>query len=168
MKKIRCPKCDEFIPFDEKTIDKENTVVFHCNHCGKSFKVRFRVKSEEEDEEEEPEDLGRVVVVENLFCKRQEFNLHMGDNMIGRRNPGDDIDCPVVSTDPSMDRRHCIVNVSRGKSKLVFKVRDAGSNVGTFVQNDILGDKEQRLLSDGDVISLGATSVIFKMPSSDN
>lgn len=167
MKKLRCPKCDEFIIFDEKTIDRQNTVVFHCNNCGKSFKVRFKTKEKDEEEDEMP-DLGSVVVVENIFCKKQVFPLMMGDNMFGRRNPGDEIDCPIVSTDPSMDRRHCIINVSQKGEKLVYKVRDAGSNVGTFVQNDILGNKEQRLISDGDVISLGATSLILKTPQAED
>ena len=163
MKKLRCPKCDEFIVFDEQTIDRENTVVFHCNNCGKTFKVRFKSK-EKPVEGEEEQDYGKIVVVENTFCKRQEFPLYPGDNLFGRRNPGDDIDCPIVSTDPSMDRRHCIINVSEKNGKIIYKVRDAGSNVGTFVQNDILGDREQRIINDGTVISLGATTLILKEP----
>ena len=52
MKKIRCPKCDDFIIFDEKTIDMENVVVFKCQHCGKSFKVKFKRKNKDEEADE--------------------------------------------------------------------------------------------------------------------
>lgn len=159
MKKIRCPKCDDFVLFDEKTIDRENIVVFHCDHCGKTFKVKFKRK--EQTDENEP-DFGSVVVVENIFGQRQVFPLHLGDNSFGRRNPGDDIDCPIVSTDPSMDRLHCIINVTEKDGELVYKIRDCNSNTGTFVMNSEVTKKEQRIIFPGNVISLGATTLFLQ------
>ena len=158
MKKIRCPKCDEFIVFDEDVTKTSETVVFKCEHCGHVFKVRFKLK----DKENVAPDFGQVVVLENVFTHKQIFPLHLGDNVFGRRNPGDNIDCPIVTADPSMDRRHCIVNVQEKAGKLLYKVRDCGSNVGTFVSIDILGDREQRNITDGTVVSLGDTTLILK------
>ena len=165
MKKIRCPKCDEFIVFDEKNIDMENVVVFHCQHCGKSFKVKFKKKNKE-DMPEEP-DFGSLVVVENMFAERQGFSLHLGDNVVGRRNPGNSIDCPIVTADPSMDREHCVVNVSEKNGQLVFRIRDCNSNTGTFVMNEEVTKKEQRIIHNSEIISLGATTLILKTPGVD-
>lgn len=164
MKKIRCPKCDDFILFDEKTIDMENVVVFRCTHCGKSFKVKFKRKERNEEEEEKP-DYGQLVVVENVFAHKQVFQLHLGDNTVGRRNPGDELDCPIVTTDPSMDRNHCILNVAeKPNGELVYKIRDCNSNTGTFVMNEEVTKKEQRIIKGGEIISLGATTLILKTP----
>ncbi|MCR5569586.1 MAG: FHA domain-containing protein [Paludibacteraceae bacterium] len=165
MKKIRCPKCDDFIIFDEKTIDMENVVVFKCQHCGKSFKVKFKRKNK--DEEADEPDFGSLVVVENIFAHKQVFKLHLGDNVVGRRNPGDSIDCPIVTTDPSMDREHCVVNVSEKNGNLVFRIRDCNSNTGTFVMNVEVTKKEQRIIHNSDIISLGATTLILKTPGAE-
>ena len=57
----------------------------------------------------------------------------------------------------------CSLAVYRKKDgKTFFTLRDNASLTGTFLQNELLGDKEQALLHDGDVITLGATSLIFR------
>ena len=64
----------------------------------------------------------------------------------------------------SMDRKHCFINVSRNKKgKLTYTLRDFPSLAGTFVQHDILNDRDRRTLHDGDVITIGATSLIFRI-----
>ncbi len=46
--------------------------------------------------------------------------------------------------DMSMDRRHCIINVKRNRQgELVYTLRDAPSLTGTFLMNEILGDKDR-------------------------
>jgi pSer/pThr/pTyr-binding forkhead associated (FHA) protein len=45
--------------------------------------------------------------------------------------------------------------------ELVFTVRDAPSNTGTFVHNTLVGLKEQVRLESGDIITIGATTMIF-------
>lgn len=164
MKKIRCPKCDEFVVFDDSVLLNTDTVIFNCEHCGHSFKVRFNSNSKKEGESQNDDNTfyGSLLVLENVFTHKQIFPLHLGDNSIGRRNPGSQVNCPIITADPSMDRLHCIINVKQQKGSLRFSVRDCKSNVGTFVQNDILGDREQRLVSDGSIITLGATTLILK------
>ena len=50
----------------------------------------------------------------------------------------------------SMDRRHCIINIKRNKQgKLVYTLRDAPSLTGTFLMNEILGDKDRVRIEDG-------------------
>lgn len=174
MKRVRCPKCDHFIQFDETKYVDGQSLVFVCDNCQKQFGIRIgvsklRALQKEENKAPHPlaegtpaENVGYIVAVENVFGFRQEHPLHIGDNTIGRRNKGDEVDIPIETNDPSMDRRHCILNVKRGKSgNLIYTLRDNGSITGTFLMNEILGAKERIRLDDGAIITLGATTLIL-------
>ena len=134
--------------------------MFECEQCRKSFTVRIG-----DDEEVETEDLGYLTVVENRFCFKQTLPLQEGDNLIGRYNKGTVVTLPIETSDPSMDRRHCIVNVKRGYGdEIIYTIRDNQSVTGTFVMNRILGNRERLLIEDGAIITLGATTLILHTP----
>jgi hypothetical protein len=63
-----------------------------------------------------------------------------------------------------MDMNHCVINVSRDKrGNLKYVLRDGPSYTGTFVDNQILGDNERRVIEDGTLFTIGATSIILKV-----
>ena len=173
MKRVRCPKCDHFIQFDETKYTEGQSLVFVCDNCQKQFGIRIgvsklRALQREENKgnalttPEQEENVGTIVAVENVFGFRQEHPLQLGDNIIGRRNKGDEVQIPIETTDPSMDRRHCILNVKRGKSgNLIYTLRDNDSITGTFLMNEILGSKDRVRIDDGAIITLGATTLIL-------
>ncbi len=161
MKKIRCPKCDNFISFDETRMEAGHALAFRCNHCGKEFSIRFKLK-EEKKEEELP--FGHILVIENVFCEKQVIPLSLGENMLGRRCKGTIISSPIETGDMSMDRKHCIINVEQKGDKIVYTVKDFDSITGTFVMNDILQKNERRIIDDSDIITIGATTLILKVP----
>lgn len=173
MKRVRCPKCDHFIQFDETKYAEGQSLVFVCDNCQKQFGIRIgvsklRALQREENKgaslpvEEQEEAVGSVVAVENVFGFRQEHPLQLGDNVIGRRNKGDEVHVPIETNDPSMDRRHCILNVKRGKAGgFVYTLRDNDSITGTFLMNEVLGPKDRVRIEDGAVITLGATTLIL-------
>lgn len=170
MKRVRCPKCDNFITFDETKYEAGQSLVFVCPECGKQFGVRIGVsklratqKEENPDENANALGYGSIVVIENVFHYKQVIPLRLGDNTIGRYMKGNGINIPVETNDPSMDTSHCVINVSRDKrGRLKYVLRDGSSNTGTFVDNEILGDRERRVLSEGSLFTIGATSVILK------
>jgi hypothetical protein len=171
MKRVRCPKCDNYIQFDETKYELGQSLVFVCDNCHKQFSIRIgksklnagNQKSEVVDEKEGTQEFGNIIVIENVFGFKQVLPLHEGDNLIGRRSKGTDIDLPIETNDPSMDRRHCIINVKRNKQgKIIYTLRDNDSITGTFLMNEILGPKEQARLNDGDIITLGATTLILR------
>ena len=87
----------------------------------------------------------------------------MGDNVIGRYMKNSGINCPIETVDPSVDMNHCVINVSRDKKgRLKYVLRDGPSYTGTFVDNEILGDKERRVIEDGTLFTIGATSIILR------
>ena len=172
MKRVRCPKCDHFIQFDETKYTDGQSLVFVCDNCKKQFGIRIgvsklRALQREESKgnlsaEEQTESVGTIVAVENVFGFRQEHPLHLGDNIVGRRNKGDEVDVAIETNDPSMDRRHCVINVKRGKNdNYIYTIRDNESITGTFIMNEVLGPKDRRRIEEGAIITLGATSIIL-------
>ena len=62
-----------------------------------------------------------------------------------------------------------MINVSRDKhGRLKYILRDGPSYTGTFVDNVILGDRERRVIEDGTLFTLGATSIILRTPDSED
>ena len=109
------------------------------------------------------------MVIENVFHYKQVIPLQMGDNVIGRYMKGSKINCPIETVDPSIDMTHCVINVSRDKhGRLKYILRDGPSYTGTFVDNVILGDRERRVIEDGTLFTLGATSIILRTPDSED
>ena len=99
-----------------------------------------------------------------LFHYKQEIPLEMGDNVFGRYVHGTNINKPIETVDPSVDTRHCIIRVQKGKNgKLQYILRDAPSGTGTFYMNEILRDQDRIRLQDGSIITIGATTLILKL-----
>lgn len=159
MKKVRCPKCDNRIAFDETKYEPGQKLVFVCPECNKQFAIRLKSPSANKPKE----DLGSIIVIENVFHFKQELPLRMGDNIIGRYHKTNSINTPIETNDPSIDFSHCVINVSRNKrGELQYILRDGPSNTGTFIDNVILGDRERRVIEDGTIFTIGATSVILR------
>lgn len=171
MKRVRCPKCDNYIIFDETKYEDGQQLVFQCSECGKQFAIRMGVsklqKTQREanpEEDAEETEYGSIHVIENVFGYKQVIPLHLGDNIIGKYAKGNEINCPVETSDPSMDLHHCVLNISRNKKgELKYILRDGPSNTGTFVDNDILGDRERRVIDHGTLFTCGATSIILHL-----
>ena len=128
MKRVRCPKCDNYITFDENKYKEGQSLVFQCPQCGKQFGIRIGVsKLRNTQKEDNPEE-------------------NADGNKYGYIN-------------------HCSITVSKNKNgKLKYILKDGPSYTGTFVDNVILGDREQRLIEDGTLFTIGATSVILHTP----
>lgn len=170
MKRVRCPKCDQYITFDETQYEAGQSLVFKCPDCGKEFGIRMgvsklknRQKDENPDENANEEGCGSVVIIENVFHYKQVIPLKMGDNVIGRYQKGNPANCTFETVDPSVDLNHCTLNVSRDKrGALRYTLWDNNSNTGTFVGDVELQPRERRIIEDNTLFTLGATSIILR------
>jgi hypothetical protein len=172
MKRVRCPKCDNYITFDEKQYEDGQQLVFVCPDCNRQFGIRLgtskvketrRNENLDRQEQENAQELGSIVVVENVFHYKQVIPLEMGDNVFGRYVKGSTINKPIETVDPSIDTRHCIIRVQRSKKgQLQYILRDAPSNTGTFYMNEILKDQDRIYLEDASIITIGATTLILR------
>ena len=175
MKRVRCPKCDNYITFDEKQYEEGQQLVFVCSECNRQFGIRIGTskvketrKNENLDEQEHAQKLGSIVVVENVFHYKQVIPLKMGDNVIGRYQKGNPANCTFETVDPSVDLNHCTITVSRDKhGRLRYTLKDNNSNTGTFVDNVELSPKERRIIDDGTLFTIGATSIILRATDND-
>ena len=175
MKRVRCPKCDNYITFDETKYEAGQSLVFKCDQCGREFGIRIGVsklrntqKEENPDEQENAEGCGSIVVIENVFHFKQVLPLRMGNNVIGRYQKGNPINTAFETVDPSVDLNHCTLNVSRNKKGgLRYTLSDNNSNTGTFVGDVELQPRERRIIEDGTLFTLGATSIILRTADSE-
>lgn len=173
MKRVKCPKCDEFITFDETRYKDGQSLIFVCPQCRKQFGIRIGIsklrnttKEENLDEDTTNSEYGSIIVIENVFHYKQIIPLKFGDNTIGRYMKGSRTNTPIETNDPSIDINHCTINVSKDKKgKIKYTLSDGPSYTGTFVDNEILGDREKRIIYDGTLFTIGATSIILKTTS---
>ena len=163
-----CPKCDNQVSFDESKYPEGKTLAFVCPRCGAQFKVKLGVKARRTDkgveEVKEPDfSCGYISVIENVFAYKQELPLTLGDNVIGRRNKDTDgVDVPIVTSDPSMGRKHCVIHVKKAPDGgFVYTLRDFPSLTGTFLGNTLLGKKERVRVEDEAIVTIGATTFIL-------
>ena len=186
MKRVFCPKCDNQLAFDETKYPEGKVLAFVCPQCGSQFKIKLgrkivRTESGQEKEVKEPDfSCGYITVIENVFGFKQELPLVMGDNVIdpvsifiaaadnviGRRNKDTDgVDVPIITSDPSMGRKHCVINVKEDKEgKLIYTLRDFPSLTGTFLCSVLVGKKEQVRVGEGAIVTIGATTFILHVP----
>lgn len=176
MKRVRCPKCDQYITFDEKQYSDGQSLVFQCPQCGKTFGIRIGVSKLKTTQKEESAQLstdngqqvadeacGSIVIIENMFHYKQVIPLQMGDNVIGRYQKGNPVNTPFETVDPSVDLNHCTINVSHDKQgRLRYTLSDNNSNTGTFVDNVEIKQRERRIIGDGTLFTIGATSIILR------
>ena len=170
MKRVRCPKCDTYVVFDETQYTDGQSLVFVCRHCKKEFGIRIGkskltgIHSEKTlDEQAYSQDFGSIVVVENQFAFKQVIPLSLGENEIGRYIKGTNLNKPIETSDPSVDTFHCVIKVERTKNgELRYILRDAPSETGTFYMNTILRDNDRIRMEDGGIITIGATTLILR------
>ena len=114
--------------------------------------------------ESEREPAAVLTVLENAFHFKQEIALYEGENKVGRYVKGTRINAPIKTVDPSVDETHCIFSVRRVSERRVsVTLRDAPSNTGTFVHNELIGAGERVALDDGAIITIGATTLILRI-----
>ena len=170
MKRVRCPKCDSFIVFDETKYNEGQSLVFVCPACKKEFRIRIgkskltNIHEERTiDENAYNQDYGSIIVVENKFAFKQIIPLDIGDNEFGRYLKGTNINKPIETSDPSIDTFHCVIRVEHNRQgQLRYILRDAPSDTGTFYMNQILKDSDRINLEDGAIITIGATTLILR------
>ena len=156
MKKVLCPKCDNTVTFNEQKYEEGRSLFFVCPHCGKKFSIQVNQAKTTDTPQ-----YGHIIVLENAYCYRQQLPLFAGDNIIGRRSKGTNIHVPIESSDTTMERQHCIINISVHKQgKTIYTLRDFPSTSGTFLKHELLNKRERVILENGSIVTIGATTFI--------
>ena len=89
MKRVLCPKCENYLFFDETKYSEGQSLVFECEHCGKQFSIRLgkskvkalrKEENLEEEAESHKEEFGYITVIENVFGYKQILILLIQKN----------------------------------------------------------------------------------------
>lgn len=163
MKRVKCPKCDNYLTFDETRYAEGQTLVFQCPQCQRQFGVRIGPQNSNLKSKNSG-DCGKLFVIENAFHYAQTLPLNMGDNTVGRYVRGTDITTPIETVDPSVDTTHCVVNVSRDRhGRFIYTLRDASTDgTGTYAGTTFLRPNDRLRIADGTIITIGATTMILR------
>ena len=156
--------------FDDSLYTPGRTLVFECPSCRKQFKIRVGGKaltsqySDSFGTDPEPEEkpaVGYLVVLETLSTSARSSP---SEKAKPHRSPckGTKAEAAFKTVDPSVDETHCAIKVSRTKAgRLLFVLRDGPSGTGTFHMNELVGVKERVNLSEGAIVTIGATTMIL-------
>lgn len=110
---------------------------------------------------QEISDCGFIVVLENHTDTVKNFLFLWEINIIGRRSKGTEIHVPIETTDVTLARQHCVINVKKNKAGgFIYTLRDFPSVSGTYLRHERLGKKDRVVLENGAIITAGSTTFI--------
>lgn len=107
------------------------------------------------------------LIVHDERTTTQTFKLKIGRNIIGRKSVSKPCDVMIDTQDKEMSRNHCIIDVIPDARGNRYLLSDMGSGNGTFInakKESMLKQGMEVLLQDGDIIQMGQTKVVIKMP----
>lgn len=168
---IICPYCGAKLKVELPNANLERVEHLVCEECHKPIalyakKAQALIHSDRAIKaislEDSSLDTGiNLEFLENEFAPTQSLKVPEGKSILGRYNPKSTAQLQLMTSDPSMDRNHSILQLTK---KGVLSIQDNDSMTGTFVNGLELEPGEIRRLWDGDVLTLGATSVIIHLP----
>ena len=135
MKRVRCPRCDQYTFFDETKYESGQSLVFQCPQCGKEFGIRLGVsklkntRKEENIEEEAKEHNGEYVTNEkeklaekteyDFDTLKEEFSAITGELMNKDPKVGPRI---VAIVDKYLGKGKKVQNLQPEQAELLFLV----------------------------------------------
>lgn len=162
-RKITCPHCKAMIEVtNPKGLDYREIT---CPNpaCKATLHVRFyEGETILAENKEQKESLGAIEY------NGRKMPLHEGKNSIGRKDSKNTADIGVETTDKSMSRQHCQIEVIRLKSGKVKPViselreQEKMEKMPTMINGEPLKVGDRIVLDDGDSIKLGETVVRFR------
>ena len=85
MKRIRCPKCDEAILFDETKYEPGRILVFECPECHKQFKIRIPQPKSKNVTEENTEEIERMEQISNELREHSKLFIAYINNQAHKK-----------------------------------------------------------------------------------
>lgn len=187
-KQVTCPKCNVVLKVENSR--NEAKKIIKCPRCGATLRVNFPPQQEpltthtvlvppqpNPASDGATQLVGTPSVATVLASSQQavsqvlklvfngvDYPLVDGQNIIGRQASTSEASIQLPTSDRYMSRQHCSIRVStlpNGSKKAVlsnYKNKNATLINGTAVQDD-----DQIILNDGCQITMGRTTVTFKL-----
>lgn len=100
----------------------------------------------------------------HLLFGDKKYMLQEGKNIVGRQAKTSEATVQLETTDRYMSRQHCIINVttlSDGSKKAVLS--NYQNKNQTIIDGQTIATGDEIRLTDGDSITMGHTTIIFKL-----
>lgn len=175
VKRIQCPQCG--VVLDVKNSKNETIKQITCPSCNTVLQVKFAPQNEPIEAhtyyapKTNKDQYGKTELASSpeihnsayLICEGITYSLKLGDNIIGRKGQTSRASIQIDTDDRLMSRQHCRINVtslSDGSFKAVLC--DYQNKNMTFVDGQTISQGDEIRLMDGNRITMGNTTVIFK------
>lgn len=173
---VHCPYCNVQTQVEVPPPDAEKSIRSICTSCHHPIAVYSSqaralhhtdrtvraIAVEPWDFSDEP---FYIEFVENQFAHPQRLRIPHGTSRTGRYNAHSATELQVFTNDPSLDRTHLRLWL---KDDGTLLAQDAESSTGTYLNSTLLAPRVWARLTDGDVLTMGATTAIIHMPEEDD
>ena len=175
-KRIQCPQCG--VVLDVKNSKNESVKQIKCPSCYSVLQIKFAPSDEPLDAHTfyapaiSKENYGATELARSstthksagLVYEGITYPLEMGENIVGRKANTSQASIQIATEDRYMSRQHCritVTSLSDGSVKAVLC--DYQNKNMTFVDGQTIGQGDEIRLSDGNKITMGQTTVTFKL-----
>lgn len=167
-----CSKCgNKNILKISKQIEGKR-IAFNCKgkECGQRIEVDIPLPNVEINHERKTQiissqsrDLSRAILTLTGNEKHPPLALMNGVNVIGRKSVTSQANIQIEVKDQYMSRMHTVIVVTKHKGQTEYLLKDYDSKNNTKLNGTPLRKGEEIYLISGDRISLGQTSLHFKI-----
>jgi len=168
IKYIKCPKCG--VTLQVKNSKNEDIKTIKCPSCQSTLKVIFRRNpngnpNESLSDGSETRYGAATSQVSSFYLTTdgRRYALPPGYNTVGRRASDSTAKIMIDTDDRTMSRSHAVINITRlssGSYKAV--IMNAKNKNNTYVNGVLLEGDDAIILSDGDEIVMGRTTLKVK------
>lgn len=158
-KRVRCPHCG--VVLDVQNKGNERVRQFACPRCKTMLRVDFTPQEELATQLAAPRSVAKRLC---LTYAGQEYALHDGRNIVGRKAATSSATVQIDTPDKTMSRQHAVIAVcpiANGERKVVLC--DYQSKNGIYVNGQQLREGDEIRLADGNRIKMGDTTLIFRV-----
>lgn len=179
VKNVQCPSCGQVL--EVHNTHNESIKKFICPKCKALLQAKFSPQQEPLDAKtylgprRTSADIGIGVtklvtpnVKQNakpiLEYYGQQYSLEDGQNIVGRKCTTSKATIQIPTDDPYMSRQHCKITVnvlSNGTKKV--GLRNFQNKNRTYIDGQLIEEKDEIFLTDGNKIKMGETIVTFKL-----
>lgn len=189
-KRIKCPKCG--VVLDVTNSKNEAVKLITCPKCKVKLQVKFQPQEKPLEAHtvygpQRPVNNGETqlggalignsastelaspklqVQRASLLCDGEKYPLEIGRNVVGRKAQTSTATLQIATADRYMSRQHAVVNVTRlPDGGLKCTLRNDQNKNQTLVDGQPIENGDEIRLTDGNRITMGHTTILFKCES---
>ena len=172
-KTVKCPSCG--VVLEVKNSKNEEVKIINCPQCGTALRVRFPQHANEPLDAETHiagKGWGGETMIANvkntsgkafIICENQRYELSEGSQIVGRKASTSTADVQLDVADRYMSRLNAVVAVRNTNGQLLVSIANYKNQNPIKVGAVQLLPDDELVLNDGDVFTMGKTTMTLKI-----